>query len=156
MVHEQKVLEGVGKKAPSAQEVQDALRSLDSVSAVTEMPTDDNAHRFQFMAPQGLDLRAPIYQLMVQKGWLLLELRRDAQTLEDVFKVLTRGDERRDRGRAPVEDDEDEDEDEDDASEATAGAASDEDEDEDDESDEDEEDVDEESEEDDEKPAKKG
>jgi ABC-2 type transport system ATP-binding protein len=156
MVHEQKALEGSGKKAPSAQEVQAALAGLSSVTGVSEMPTDDTAHRFQFMAPQSVDLRAALYQLMVQKGWLLLELRRDAQTLEDVFKVLTRGDERRDRGRTLAVDDDEDDED-DDASEATAGAASDEDDDDaDEESDEDDEDEDEESEEDDEKPAKKG
>lgn len=113
-VHEQKFFEGVGgyrsgaRKPPTAEEVQDALRELPGVGAVTEMPTDDSAHRFQFMGPHGSDLRSEIFAMAVQKGWLLLELRRDAQTLEDVFKILTKGDERRDRGRAydPDEDDE--------------------------------------------------
>ncbi|MFT3776530.1 MAG: ATP-binding cassette domain-containing protein [Minicystis sp.] len=157
MVHEQRVLEGIegyrsgGKKAPSAQEVQDALAKLPKVTGVNELPTDDKAHRFQFMAPLSVDLRPELFQLMVQKGWLLLELRRDAQTLEDVFKTLTKGDERKDRGRPLV--DEDEEEDDDDASETTAEAAGDDEDDDDEESDEDE---DEESDEDDEKPAKKG
>jgi ABC-2 type transport system ATP-binding protein len=35
--------------------------------------------------------------LVVAKGWTLLELRRDSQTLEDVFRDLTKGDERFDR-----------------------------------------------------------
>lgn len=161
MVHEQRVLEGVegyrssGKKAPSAQEVQAALAGLPKVSAVSELPTDDKAHRFQFSAPLSVDLRPELFQLMVQKGWLLLELRRDAQTLEDVFKVLTKGDERRDRGRPLVEDDEDED---DDASEATAKAAGDEDEDDEegDAEDEESEGDDAEDEEEEKKPVKKG
>jgi ABC-2 type transport system ATP-binding protein len=115
MVHEQKVLEGVegyrssGKKAPSAQEVQNALSSLPKATNVSELPTDDKAHRFQFQAPLATDMRSDIYQLMVQKGWILLELRRDAQTLEDVFKTLTKGDERKDRGRKFVEEEEEED-----------------------------------------------
>ena len=37
---------------------------------------------------------AEIFALIVQQGWLLLEMRRDSQSLEDVFKALTRGDER--------------------------------------------------------------
>lgn len=158
MVHDQRVLEGVegyrssGKKAPSAQEVQAALAALPKVSGVSELPTDDKAHRFQFSAPLSADLRPELFQLMVQKGWLLLELRRDAQTLEDVFKTLTKGDERRDRGRPLVEDDDEDD----DASETTAEAAGDEDEDEGDAEDEESEGDDAEDEEEEKKPVKKG
>jgi gliding motility-associated transport system ATP-binding protein len=106
MVHEQKAFAS-GQKPPTAQEVQDALSRLPGVGSVTEMPTDDNAHRFQFMGPLGSDIRPELFALIVQKGWLLLEMRRDSQTLEDVFKVLTKGDERKDRGRKyePDEDD---------------------------------------------------
>jgi ABC-2 type transport system ATP-binding protein len=48
---------------------------------------------------------------VVAKGWTLLELRRDAQTLEDVFRDLTKGDERRDRKLGARADDRDEDDD---------------------------------------------
>jgi ABC-2 type transport system ATP-binding protein len=115
-VHEQKVFEGGAsyregaRKPPTAQEVQDALSSLPGVTSVTELPTDDKAHSFQMMGPLGSDIRAEIFGLIVEKGWLLLEMHRSSQTLEDVFKVLTKGDERKDRGRIRVEDDEDEDE----------------------------------------------
>jgi ABC-2 type transport system ATP-binding protein len=48
---------------------------------------------------------------MVDKGWVLLELHRDAQTLEDVFRSLTIGDERRNRSlAAAAEGDDEEDE----------------------------------------------
>jgi ABC-2 type transport system ATP-binding protein len=137
-VHEQRVFDNEaarakGRKPPTAQEVQEALAGLPGVTSVTELPTDDKAHSFQLMGALGGDIRPDIFQLVVQKGWLLLEMRRDSQSLEDVFKVLTKGDERRDRGRIhdddldeldkPAEDedededaeDEDEDEDEGDA-----------------------------------------
>lgn len=114
-VHEQKVFEGAdgyragARKPPTAQEVQDALAKLPGVAAVTELPTDDRAHSFQLLGALGGDIRPEIFQLVVQKGWLLLEMRRDSQTLEDVFKALTKGDERADRGRKHVDDEEDDD-----------------------------------------------
>lgn len=131
MVHEQKSFEA-GRKPPTAQEVQEALSRLPGAANVTEMPTDDKAHHFQFMGASGSDIRPELFALIVQKGWLLLEMRRDAQTLEDVFKVLTKGDERKDRGRKYEPD-----EDDDDASPALGAAGADED-DEDDDDDEDE------------------
>src|SRR5262249_25129120 len=99
MVDEQHTLEGTegyragARKAPPAQEVEAALAGLPKVGAVTELPTDDKAHRFEFSSSSTADIRPDIFKLMVQKGWILLELRRDAQSLEDVFKTLTRGDE---------------------------------------------------------------
>lgn len=141
-IHEKRAL-GDGKKAPSAQEAQDALQGLPGVTHVSELPTDDKAHSFQLMGALGGDIRPELFALVVAKGWLLLEMRRDAQSLEDVFKTLTKGDELRDRGRKaePNEDEdtgadedegEDEDEDEDEADEDEKDEASeDEDEDED-------------------------
>ena len=134
-IHEKRVFEGgAAKKPPSAEEVQAALEKLPGVSSVVELPTDDKAHSFQVMGTQDGDIRPEIFQLVVAKGWLLLEMRREAQKLEDVFKALTRSDERKDRGRAIVDEPEElaaaeEDEDED---------ASDEDESDEDESDDDE------------------
>jgi ABC-2 type transport system ATP-binding protein len=116
MVHEQRIFEGFegyrssAKKPPTAQEVQDALAGLPGAGLVTELPTDDKAHRFQFHAPGGTDIRPEIFSMIVQKGWLLLEMRRDGQTLEDVFKSLTKGDERKDRGRKIIDEEDEEDE----------------------------------------------
>ncbi|WP_437639040.1 ATP-binding cassette domain-containing protein [Sorangium sp. So ce854] len=115
-VHEKKVFEGGegyrsgSRKPPSAQEVQEALSRLPGVTSVTELPTDDSAHSFQLLGALGGDIRPELFQLIVQKGWLLLEMRRDSQSLEDVFKSLTRGDERKDRGRKLITDDDDDDE----------------------------------------------
>ncbi|HEY5960136.1 MAG TPA: ATP-binding cassette domain-containing protein [Polyangiaceae bacterium] len=96
-----------GKAAPKANELQSALAALSGVRKVKELPTDESAHKFELSGPNDQDLRAEIFRLMVQKSWTLLELRRDAQSLDTVFRELTRGDERLDRGRAHRDDDND-------------------------------------------------
>jgi len=110
-----------GAKPPSAQDCQSQLRALPTVSAIRELPADGSAHRFELRGSSKADLRAEIFQLALQKGWILLDLRRESETLEEAFKSLTRDDERADRGRlareveeafSPDVDDEDDDEDE--------------------------------------------
>jgi ABC-2 type transport system ATP-binding protein len=135
-----------GAKAPGAGEVDDALKKLSGATAIRELPTDESAHKFELSGPHDSDLRAEIFRLMVAKSWTLLELRKDAQSLDAVFRDLTRGDERLDRG----EDwDDDEDEDEEPRKLAKAGSAAaaahedDDDEDEDDDDDDEDEDDDE-------------
>jgi ABC-2 type transport system ATP-binding protein len=91
-------------KAPTATEVQSSLRAMAGVRDVTELPTDEKASTFELSGDQDGDLRSDLFRLVVAKGWTLLELRRDAQTLEDVFRDLTKGDERRDRGFAADDD----------------------------------------------------
>jgi len=96
-------------KAPTATEVQSALRAIAGVRSLSELPTDEKAHAFELAGDQGGDLRSDLFRLVVSKGWTLLELRRDAQTLEDVFRDLTKGDERRDRRLGARDDDSDDD-----------------------------------------------
>jgi ABC-2 type transport system ATP-binding protein len=110
-----------GKAAPKPAELEEALKAMKGVDRVRELPTDETAHKFELSGPQSTDLRADVFRLMVQKGWTLLELRRDAQSLDTVFRELTRGDERLDRG-ADWEDDED-DEDDDDTESANGDGA---------------------------------
>jgi len=110
---------------PKAKDVEDALGHLKGVKKVSELPTDERAHAYELTSEQTSDLRPEIFRLVADKGWVLLELHRDTQKLEDVFRDLTIGDERRNRtvaGKAkkgapppePEEDEDDENEDEDD------------------------------------------
>jgi ABC-2 type transport system ATP-binding protein len=105
---------------PRQSEVEQALSSLKGVKKVAELPTDDRAHSYALDGEEGSDLRADIFRMVADKGWVLLELHRDTQTLEDVFRQLTIGDERRNRQLGPVSesraqaDDEDEDDSDDD------------------------------------------
>lgn len=114
------------EKASSESAVEGALRSLKGVEKLEVLPTDDKAHAFELTSTDDLDLRAEIFQLIVQKGWTLLELHRDTQTLEDVFRDLTVGEARRNRtvggpyrasGRDEDDDDDEDDDEDDDASE---------------------------------------
>ncbi|MFO0617387.1 MAG: ATP-binding cassette domain-containing protein [Polyangiaceae bacterium] len=115
-IDEKRALTG---KAPNAQQVQEGLSMIEGMSRVKELPTDESTHTFEMVGDQEVDARPDIHKMVVEKGWMMLELRRETQTLEDVFMALTRGDERGDRGRALLGDDEaeqeslDEDEDED-------------------------------------------
>jgi ABC-2 type transport system ATP-binding protein len=149
-----------GKQAPGVKEVDEALKKLTGASAIRELPTDESAHKFELSGPQDADLRAEIFRLIVAKSWTLLELRRDAQSLDAVFRDLTRGDERLDRGEDwDDEDDEDEDEKPRAGGKAGAGAAAAHDDDDDDDDDDDEEDDDDDDDDDDAdaaKPAGKG
>ncbi len=104
--------EGRGLKngAPSATEVQDALTALEGAEAVRELPTDETAHKFELASEQELDLRGELFRLMVDKGWLLLELRRDQQSLDAVFRDLNKGDRTLNRGDEWNEDEDDDEE----------------------------------------------
>jgi ABC-2 type transport system ATP-binding protein len=128
-----------GNKPPAAAQAQEALERLGGVKSVRELPTDDKAHKFELSGAQDSDIRAEIFRLMVAKGWTLLELRRDAQSLDAVFRDLTRGDEKLDRGAGWSAADSDEEEED---AAADAGADSDEEDESDEEDDEDDEEED--------------
>jgi ABC-2 type transport system ATP-binding protein len=87
-----------GSAAPSKQAAKDALASITGAKRVTESPTEEGLHRFEIAGAKEGDLRPEIFKLAVARGWVLLELRRDAQSLDSVFRDLTRADERLDRG----------------------------------------------------------
>jgi ABC-2 type transport system ATP-binding protein len=156
-----------GRKAPSAAELQSALGAISGMRSARELPTDETAHKIEVIGPQDTDLRAEIFRLIVQKGWTLLELRRDAQSLDAVFRDLTKGDERADRGdawaaaHASAEDDDEEEDDEEEeaapAQKSTKAAAKPADDDDDEDDDDDDDDDDEDDDEEDEKqPERKG
>jgi ABC-2 type transport system ATP-binding protein len=65
-------------------EARDALRSVPGVTGVEQ---DDPA--WIVTTPKDVDVRAPINELARARGWTLLELHRDAATLEEAFIGLT-------------------------------------------------------------------
>jgi ABC-2 type transport system ATP-binding protein len=83
---------------PGATEVMAALKQVKGSERVVEKTSDETAHKFEVTGSREADLRAELFRLAVAKGWTLLELQRDAQSLDSVFRDLTRGDERLDRG----------------------------------------------------------
>jgi len=85
--------------APSNGALAGAFESLGGVKKVRELSSDKGERKLELAGEKDGDLRAEIFRLMVDKGWTLLELRRDAQSLDAVFRDLTKGDEALDRGR---------------------------------------------------------
>lgn len=61
-----------------------AFSQLDGVLRVE--PVDDNL--FAIETPPGNDIREKVAEFVVQKGWGLLELRREEMTLEEIFVNL--------------------------------------------------------------------
>jgi ABC-2 type transport system ATP-binding protein len=82
---------------PTKGDVEDTLGKVEGLKQLNELPTDDRAHAYEMVSEQDVDLRPELFRAVADKGWVLLELHRDAQTLEDVFRALTIGDERRNR-----------------------------------------------------------
>jgi ABC-2 type transport system ATP-binding protein len=102
---------------PKQAEVEAALKALAGVRGVREIPTDDKVHAYEITTQaQEDDLRPDLFKMIVDKGWVLLELHRDTQTLEDVFRHLTVADARRNRHIGPMSPEEEKAAEEDDAS----------------------------------------
>jgi ABC-2 type transport system ATP-binding protein len=116
-----------GKSAPKVAELRAALERIQGALRSRELPTDEKVHKVELSGVKDSDLRAEIFQLMVAQGWLMLELRRDAQSLDAVFRDLTRGDEAMDRGLAFDEADEPDDQSEEDDGESDEDEGSDDD-----------------------------
>ncbi|MGE0326550.1 MAG: ATP-binding cassette domain-containing protein [Polyangiaceae bacterium] len=149
--------------APKAAEVAAAFQALKDAKSVRELPTDENAHKFEVVSAETVDLRGELFRVAFDKGWMLLELRRDAQSLDAVFRDLTKGDEAKDRGRKVddavdeefgYDDEDDADEDMDDEDEEDTESTSDESDDEEDEESDDDDDDESDDDEDDEEDKK--
>ncbi len=67
----------------------DALRQVPHVRGVTSESTDDGATRYLVDVEPGHDVREAMAELAVSRGWGLLELRKEAMSLEEVFRQLT-------------------------------------------------------------------
>ena len=65
------------------------LRGLRNVDAVHVVSRDGGLTRLHIDAPRGQDLRESIFDAAVQQGWKVLEMRRETQSFEDVFRELT-------------------------------------------------------------------
>lgn len=70
----------------------ESLRRLPQVEAVRIVSQKDGITQLHVESEQGKDLRADIFGCAVQNGWTLLELRRETEELEDVFRKLTTSD----------------------------------------------------------------
>ncbi len=71
-------------------DVRDELRKVAQVEAVHLVAKGkDGQVQLRVEAARGSDVRERIFRTAVEKGWTLLELRRDTRSFEDVFRELT-------------------------------------------------------------------
>jgi ABC-2 type transport system ATP-binding protein len=73
--------------------IRDRLASLAGVTRCEVVTGEEGAHVFAIDAGSASDLRKPIFRAAVDNRWTLLELGREAASLEDVFRNLTTGEE---------------------------------------------------------------
>ena len=64
-------------------------RAMDGTDEVHEMPTNDETIGIRLESPFGKDMRESLWKLAVEENWPIFEMRREALSLEDVFRTLT-------------------------------------------------------------------
>jgi len=76
-------------KAPF-EDVESKLANLENVEKVKEILTNgDDLKKFTIECARGVDLREGLFRLAVDNNWVLLEMRKEQASLEDVFRQLT-------------------------------------------------------------------
>ena len=74
--------------------IRDRLASLAGVARCEVIAAgEDGSHAFAIDAGGASDLRKPIFKAAVDNRWTLLDLGREASSLQDVFRNLTTGEE---------------------------------------------------------------
>lgn len=71
-------------------DVETRLGGVDGVREVLRVSEQDGHLRLQLATPVDRDLRPQIYDAVKQTDWILLEMRQETQTLETIFRELTR------------------------------------------------------------------
>jgi ABC-2 type transport system ATP-binding protein len=71
-------------------DVETRLGGVDGVREVLRVSEQDGHLRLQLTTPVERDLRPQIYDAVKQTDWILLEMRQETQTLETIFRELTR------------------------------------------------------------------
>ncbi|MCS1409312.1 MAG: putative ABC transporter ATP-binding protein YxlF [Verrucomicrobia subdivision 3 bacterium] len=87
--HFREFSEIITEVAGPAQEIQQALQSLDEVSEVSTETLGSSFSRFVIRSRTQRDLRTEVFDLMHQHQWRLRELHRREYPLEEIFSHLT-------------------------------------------------------------------
>ena len=72
------------------EDVRSKLANLENVDKVEQIASDgDGLKKFTIECATGVDLREKLFRLAVENSWVLLEMRKEQASLEDVFRQLT-------------------------------------------------------------------
>jgi len=72
------------------QSVEDQLGAIDGVVSIMQVDKDDDILKVKLTCRSSVDLRGEIYGKIKETEWILLELNQETQTLERIFRELTR------------------------------------------------------------------
>lgn len=77
-------------KNANFQEVETEFKSMDGITGVEPVNDRENSTQFILSYESPVDLREAIYGRIKSKDWVLLEFHHEVQTLEKVFRSLTK------------------------------------------------------------------
>ncbi len=75
------------------EQIHKALAEVGNVESVTDVETRGTSLKASMAYRRGADIRGDVFRKIVANNWTLLELSREAMSLEDVFLRLTREEE---------------------------------------------------------------
>ncbi len=85
-------------KLPSSAQLREVLAAIKGATKVRELAApDERSSKVEVVGSKEADIRRERRDAVSGKGWELLELRRELPPLEDVFRELTLGEDRRER-----------------------------------------------------------
>jgi ABC-2 type transport system ATP-binding protein len=84
-----RLIAGLRAGSGSLDGAEDLLRSRLGLEGLERLGSEAGEQRFALQLPDGADLREDLFRLVVEQGWVLVELQRQQNTLEDVFRELT-------------------------------------------------------------------
>jgi ABC-2 type transport system ATP-binding protein len=67
----------------------DILLKINHVSKISPT-TEGGKNRYQLIAPLNRDIRADIFRCAVENNWVILEMKREVFSVEEVFQELTK------------------------------------------------------------------
>jgi ABC-2 type transport system ATP-binding protein len=83
----------VAEIAASAAELREVLAQLPGIESVDVSASEGEFQRCAITPQNGYDMRAAIFALARERGWILRELTRSRHSLEDIYVQITRPDE---------------------------------------------------------------
>jgi len=83
----------VAEIAAPAAELREIFAQFPGIEAVDVSASDGEFQRCALTPRNGYDLRAAIFTLAQERGWILRELTRSRHSLEDIYVQITKPDE---------------------------------------------------------------
>ena len=71
--------------------VNQQLTSINGISDIVQVSDDNGILNLKLTCMSSADIRGNIYKKVKQTDWILIEMHQETQTLENIFRELTRG-----------------------------------------------------------------